>query len=184
MSTSHQKQPLSRRRFVIGSSALAAAAFSGGLWECASGEQPGSNATPGSADQNIADIVLRNGHVQTMVSESDVASAVAIAGNKIVYVGDDSGIDAFVGDKTQVIDLDGKFVSPGFIDGHIHAPANWFNALFQIDLTGLTTNEEYLKAIAPSWRPIPTRRATSERLSCSMPTSFPTARIPGPRKKI
>ena len=112
MSTSHQKQPLSRRRFVIGSSALAAAAFSGGLWGCASGEQPGSNATPGSADQNIADIVLRNGHVQTMVSESDVASAVAIAGNKIVYVGDDSGIDAFVGDKTQVIDLDGKFVSP------------------------------------------------------------------------
>ena len=96
MSTSHQKQPLSRRRFVIGSSALAAAAFSGGLWGCASGEQPGSNATPGSADQNIADIVLRNGHVQTMVSESDVASAVAIAGNKIVYVGDDSGIDAFV----------------------------------------------------------------------------------------
>ena len=147
MSTSHQKQPLSRRRFVIGSSALAAAAFSGGLWGCASGEQPGSNATPGSADQNIADIVLRNGHVQTMVSESDVASAVAIAGNKIVYVGDDSGIDAFVGDKTQVIDLDGKFVSPGFIDGHIHAPANWFNALFQIDLTGLTTNEEYLEAI-------------------------------------
>lgn len=147
MSTSHQKQPLSRRRFVIGSSALAAAAFSGGLWGCASGEQPGSNATPGSADQNIADIVLRNGHVQTMVSESDVASAVAIAGNKIVYVGDDSGIDAFVGDKTQVIDLDGKFVSPGFIDGHIHAPGNWFNALFQIDLTGLTTNEEYLKAI-------------------------------------
>lgn len=147
MSTSHQKQPLSRRRFVIGSSALAATAFSGGLWGCASGEQPGSNATPGSADQNIADIVLRNGHVQTMVSESDVASAVAIAGNKIVYVGDDSGIDAFVGDKTQVIDLDGKFVSPGFIDGHIHAPANWFNALFQIDLTGLTTNEEYLKAI-------------------------------------
>lgn len=147
MSTSHQKQPLSRRRFVIGSSALAATAFSSGLWGCASGEQPGSNATPGSADQNIADIVLRNGHVQTMVSESDVASAVAIAGNKIVYVGDDSGIDAFVGDKTQVIDLDGKFVSPGFIDGHIHAPGNWFNALFQIDLTGLTTNEEYLEAI-------------------------------------
>nr|WP_306812506.1 amidohydrolase [Adlercreutzia mucosicola] len=81
-----------------------------------------------------------------MVSEGDVASAVAIAGNKIVYVGDDSGIDAFVGDNTQVIDLDGKFVSPGFMDGHIHAPGNWFNSLFQIDLTGLTTNEEYLEA--------------------------------------
>ena len=91
--------------------------------------------------------MLYNGHVQTMVSESEVASAIAIAGNKIVYVGDDSGIDAFVGDTTQVIDLDGKFVSPGFIDGHIHAPGNWFTKLFQIDLTGLSTNEEYLEAI-------------------------------------
>lgn len=147
MSTSHQEHLLSRRHFVIGSSTLAAAAFSGGLWGCASGKQPGSDATPGSLDQNIADIVLRNGHVQTMVSEGDVASAVAIAGNKIVYVGDDSGIDAFVGDNTQVIDLDGKFVSPGFIDGHIHAPGNWFTKLYQIDLTGLSTNEEYLEAI-------------------------------------
>lgn len=91
--------------------------------------------------------MLHNGHMQTMVSEGDVASAVAIAGNKIVYVGDDSGIDAFVGDNTQVINLDGKFVSPGFIDGHIHAPGNWFTKLYQIDLTGLSTNEEYLEAI-------------------------------------
>ena len=96
MSTSHQKQPLSRRRFVIGSSALAAAAFSGGRGGCAAGEQPGANATPGSADQNIADIVLRNGHVQTMVSESDVASAVAIAGNTHMNVGAESGIDAIL----------------------------------------------------------------------------------------
>ena len=85
--------------------------------------------------------------MQTMVSEGDVASAVVIAGNKIVYVGDDSGIDAFAGDNTQAIDLDGKFVSPGSIDGHIHAPGNWFTKLYQIDLTGLSTNEEYLEAI-------------------------------------
>ena len=117
MSTSYLEQLLSRRHFVIGSSALAAATLSGGLWGCASGEPLGSTGAPASPEQNIADIVLYNGHVQTMVSESDVASAVAIAGNKIVYVGDDSGIDAFVGDNTQAIDLNGKFVSPGFMDG-------------------------------------------------------------------
>lgn len=94
MSTSYLEQLLSRRHFVIGSGALAAAAFSGGLWGCASGEPLGSTGTPVSPEQSIADIVLHNGHVQTMVSEGDVASAVAIAGNKIVYVGDDSGIDA------------------------------------------------------------------------------------------
>lgn len=147
MSMSRPDQLLSRRHFVIGSSALAAATLSGGLWGCASDEPLGSTGPSDSPEENAADLVLYNGHVQTMVSESEVASAIAIAGNKIVYVGDDSGIDAFVGDTTQVIDLDGKFVSPGFIDGHIHAPGNWFTKLFQIDLTGLSTNEEYLEAI-------------------------------------
>lgn len=147
MSMSRLNQLLSRRHFVIGSSALAAATLSGGLWGCASDEPLGSTGPSDSPEENAADLVLYNGHVQTMVSESEVASAIAIAGNKIVYVGDDSGIDAFVGDTTQVIDLDGKFVSPGFIDGHIHAPGNWFTKLYQIDLTGLSTNEEYLEAI-------------------------------------
>lgn len=147
MSMSRLDQLLSRRHFVIGSSALAAATLSGGLWGCASDEPLGSTGPSDSPEENAADLVLYNGHVQTMVSESEVASAIAIAGNKIVYVGDDSGIDAFVGDTTQVIDLDGKFVSPGFIDGRIHAPGNWFTKLFQIDLTGLSTNEEYLEAI-------------------------------------
>lgn len=147
MSMSRLDQLLSRRHFVIGSSALAAATLSGGLWGCASDEPLGSTGPSDSPEENAADLVLYNGHVQTMVSESEVASAIAIAGNKIVYVGDDSGIDAFVGDTTQVIDLDGKFVSPGFIDGHIHAPGNWFTKLYQIDLTGLSTNEEYLETI-------------------------------------
>ena len=147
MSMSRPDQLLSRRHFVIGSSALAAATLSGGLWGCASDEPLGSTGPSDSPEENAADLVLYNGHVQTMVSESEVASAIAIAGNKIVYVGDDSDIDAFVGDTTQVIDLDGKFVSPGFIDGHIHAPGNWFTKLYQIDLTGLSTNEEYLEAI-------------------------------------
>lgn len=147
MSMSRLDQLLSRRHFVIGSSALAAATLSGGLWGCASDEPLGSTGPSDSPEENAADLVLYNGHAQTMVSESEVASAIAIAGNRIVYVGDDSGIDAFVGDTTQVIDLDGKFVSPGFIDGHIHAPGNWFTKLYQIDLTGLSTNEEYLEAI-------------------------------------
>ena len=147
MSMSRLDQLLSRRHFVIGSSALAAATLSGGLWGCASDEPLGSTGPSDSPEENAADLVLYNGHAQTMVSESEVASAIAIAGNKIVYVGDDSGIDAFVGDTTQVIDLDGKFVSPGFMDGHIHAPGNWYTSLYQIDLTGLSTNEEYLEAI-------------------------------------
>ena len=183
MSAPHVEQLLSRRHFVIGSSALAAAAFSGGLCGCASGEPLGSTGAPASPEQNIADIVLYNGHVQTMVSEGDVASAVAIAGNKIVYVGDDSGIDAFVGDNTQVIDLDGKFVSPGFMDGHIHAPGNWFNSLFQIDLTGLTTNEEYLEAIRSFVEAHPDEEAYIGATFMLNAYQLPDGSNPGPKKE-
>lgn len=183
MSTSYLEQLLSRRHFVIGSSALAAATLSGGLWGCASGEPLGSTGAPASPEQNIADIVLYNGHVQTMVSEGDVASAVAIAGNKIVYVGDDSGIDAFVGDNTQVIDLDGKFVSPGFMDGHIHAPGNWFNSLFQIDLTGLTTNEEYLEAIRSFVEAHPDEEGYIGATFMLNAYQLPDGSNPGPKKE-
>lgn len=183
MSTSYLEQLLSRRHFVIGSSALAAATLSGGLWGCASKEPLGSTGASASPEQNTADIVLYNGHVQTMVSESDVASAVAIAGNKIVYVGDDSGIDAFVGDNTQAIDLDGKFVSPGFMDGHIHAPGNWYTSLYQIDLTGLTTNEEYLEAIRSFVEAHPDEEAYIGTPFMLNAYQLPDGSNPGPKKE-
>ncbi|MBQ3282387.1 MAG: amidohydrolase, partial [Atopobiaceae bacterium] len=66
-----------------------------------------------------ASIVLRGGHVQTMVAPDDIASAVAVCGNRIAYVGDDAGAEAYIGEGTKVIDLDGRFVCPGFMDGHL-----------------------------------------------------------------
>lgn len=183
MSTSHHDQLFSRRHFVIGSSALAAAALSGGLWGCTSGESLGSTGAAISPEQNVADIVLYNGHVQTMVSEGDVASAVAITGNKIVYVGDDSGIDAFVGDSTRTIDLGGKFVSPGFMDGHIHAPGSWYTSLYEIDLTGLTTNEEYLEAIRAFVEAHPDEEAYTGTPFMLNAYQLPDGSNPGPLKE-
>lgn len=183
MSMSRLDQLLSRRHFVIGSSALAAATLSGGLWGCASDEPLGSTGPSDSPEENAADLVLYNGHVQTMVSESEVASAIAIAGNKIVYVGDDSGIDAFVGDTTQVIDLDGKFVSPGFMDGHIHAPGNWYTSLYQIDLTGLSTNEEYLEAIRSFVEAHPDEEAYIGTPFMLNAYQLPDGSNPGPKKE-
>ena len=183
MSMSRLNQLLSRRHFVIGSSALAAATLSGGLWGCASDEPLGSTGPSDSPEENAADLVLYNGHVQTMVSESEVASAIAIAGNKIVYVGDDAGIDAFVGDNTQAIDLNGKFVSPGFMDGHIHAPGNWFNNLFQIDLTGLTTNEEYLEAVRAFVEAHPDEEGYIGATFMLNASQLPDGSNPGPKKE-
>jgi Predicted metal-dependent hydrolase with the TIM-barrel fold len=94
-----------------------------------------------------ADYVLKNGVIQTMVSENDVAEAIAVKGNVIVYVGTNSGVEKYTDKDTKVIDLKGAMVTPGFMDGHIHPPAEFVTKLFEINLSGATAKEEYLKII-------------------------------------
>ncbi len=107
----------------------------------------GGSTSKADESKQSADLVLKSGIIQTMVNENDTAQAVAISGNEIVYVGDDAGAEKYVSDKTKVIDLNGQMVTPGFMDGHIHPPANWMNKLYNIDLSNCKTNEEYIKAI-------------------------------------
>ncbi|WP_164661042.1 amidohydrolase [Tropicibacter sp. Alg240-R139] len=70
-----------------------------------------------------ADYALINGRVHTMDADSRVVSAVGIEGDKIVYVGAADGLKDVIGIGTEVIDLEGRMVLPGFVDGHIHAAA-------------------------------------------------------------
>ncbi len=67
-----------------------------------------------------ADLVLRGGAVYTMDETRSWAQAVAIRGERLVYVGPDSGVDVFIGPNTVVTDLAGQMVLPGFEDAHIH----------------------------------------------------------------
>jgi len=67
-----------------------------------------------------ADLVLTNGVVITVDPRDSVAQALAIRGGKIVFVGTSAGARAYVGDKTEVIDLRGRAATPGLIDTHVH----------------------------------------------------------------
>ncbi|WP_257167058.1 amidohydrolase [Bradyrhizobium sp. SRS-191] len=67
-----------------------------------------------------ADIVFRNGSVYTVSGGREWARAVAVAQKTIVYVGDDTQVGRFIGPKTRIVDLAGKMLLPGFIEGHIH----------------------------------------------------------------
>jgi predicted amidohydrolase YtcJ len=67
-----------------------------------------------------ADLVLRNGKVVTADRAFSIQEAIAITGDKIVYVGPDVGADRYITSETQVIDLDGLFVMPGMTDAHCH----------------------------------------------------------------
>ena len=68
-----------------------------------------------------ADLVLMNGEIFTADVDNPSAKALAITGNKLIAIlSDDATVNKYIGDKTKVIDLAGKFVTPGIIDGHVH----------------------------------------------------------------
>ena len=73
-----------------------------------------------AAPDSSADIVFRNGPVYTVDANKPWARAVAVKGKRIVYVGDEAGIQTFIGPQSRVVDLAGKMLLPGFIEGHIH----------------------------------------------------------------
>ena len=76
---------------------------------------------PEYVSDSPADLILLNGEVYTMEESHPWASAIVVTGNQITAVlDDDSEADAFRGPDTEVVDLQGKFVVPGFIDGHVH----------------------------------------------------------------
>ena len=67
-----------------------------------------------------ADLVLRGGTVATVDSDNSIAEALAIDDGWIVAVGGNEEVDAYVGPETEVVELDGRFAAPGFIEGHGH----------------------------------------------------------------
>jgi len=67
-----------------------------------------------------ADLVLRGGVVFSAVAGERLAQAIALRGGRLAFVGSDAGVAAHVGKATRIIELDGKFVMPGLVDGHVH----------------------------------------------------------------
>lgn len=68
--------------------------------------------------------VLRGGTIHTMDKADTVAEALVVIGDSIAYAGDNEDAAAYIIDRTHVIDLEGKMVVPGLIDGHNHCPGN------------------------------------------------------------
>ncbi len=88
-----------------------------------------------------ADLALTSSRVLTMNQSQPHAEAIAIKNDKIVQVGTNEEIKRWIGEKTQVIDLKGKTVIPGFIDTHIHV-ADFGKLLMWIDLSEVDSIKE------------------------------------------
>src|SRR5688572_1925635 len=67
-----------------------------------------------------ADVIFANAKVFTSDESNPYAEAVAVTGNRILYVGSNEGANSFKGHATRVIDGQGHTLTPGLIDAHVH----------------------------------------------------------------
>ncbi|WP_394428690.1 amidohydrolase [Streptomyces sp. SGAir0957] len=93
-----------------------------------------------------ADLVLTGGPVHTGSPARSRATSVAVRGERVVAVGHDE-VRELIGPRTEVVDLAGRLLIPGFQDAHAH-PVGGGLELGQCDLSGATTPAEYRERIA------------------------------------
>ena len=72
------------------------------------------------AQQNQADKIFLGGNIITVDDNNPEAQAVAVHEGKIQAIGSETEVSKFRGSKTEVIDLKGNTLLPGFIDIHTH----------------------------------------------------------------
>jgi len=93
-----------------------------------------------------AELVFRNGAVYTVDATRSWAQAVAVAGGRIVFVGQDADAARWIGPKTRVVDLAGRMLLPAFHDSHAHPIDGGIDSL-EVDLHGLATPDEVFEKI-------------------------------------
>lgn len=100
------------------------------------------------ADQTEkATIVFQNAQIYTMNDAQPKAEAVAVIADTIAYVGDNQGVQKWIGEDTEVVDLEGKTMTPGFIEGHGHFIGVGLNKM-NLDLLQVKSYEQMLEIIA------------------------------------
>jgi len=92
-----------------------------------------------------ADMVLRHGAVYPLARDSASAEALAVRDGRIVFVGSDREVEAYIGRGTVVLDARGGMVLPGFRDTHAH-PRGGIQ-LGECTLDGLRTRQEVLDSV-------------------------------------
>ncbi len=93
-----------------------------------------------------ADKIFHNGHIYTQDPQLPWAEAVAVKGEKIMGVGNLEGMDTLIGKDTELIDLDGKHLLPGFIDVHRSPVLKVFEGRF-LDLSEAKSTEEVIEMV-------------------------------------
>lgn len=96
-------------------------------------------------EEKPADLVI-HGKIYTGNLNNDTAEAVAVTGDRITFVGTYAQARKFISDKTNVIDLKGKMLTPGFIEGHGHIMGVGYNEL-ELDLAQIKSFDELIEKV-------------------------------------
>ena len=106
-----------------------------------------------SPEKRKADMVFRHANIYTGLKDRSSfgetqrrAEALAIAGDRILAIGTDEEVMKCTGPQTQVVDLGGRFVMPGFNDAHVHLAEAGFQKL-DVNLIGVKSLEEFRQRI-------------------------------------
>ena len=93
-----------------------------------------------------ADTVFRNGNIYTVNPRRPRAQAVAVTGDRIVFVGSNAGAKRWIGPGTRVFDLHGATVVPGMTDAHHHLSGVGFREM-TLNLEGVNSLEDFLAKV-------------------------------------
>lgn len=93
-----------------------------------------------------ADLVILGGKIYTMNDRGPVVEAVAVLDGRIIFAGPEQEARSYVADKTRTIDLEGKVMTPGFIEGHGHIMGVGYNEL-ELDLVAAKSYEDLVETV-------------------------------------
>ncbi|MCO5725761.1 amidohydrolase [Robiginitalea marina] len=100
-----------------------------------------------SPEKQTASLLIHGGTIYTVDSVQPVVEAVAVQGNRILFAGSLEEAEKFKGEQTRVLDLQGRTMTPGLIEGHGHFMGLGYNEL-DLDLMNTTSYQEIVDAVA------------------------------------
>lgn len=101
-----------------------------------------------AAQESAADMVVRHANIHTMDEKLPRATALAVKGDKILWIGEAADAAKFIGEKTRVVDAGGRLLLPGFIDSHFHVGLGNDPNVVRITGNSLKEIQEQVKAFS------------------------------------
>ncbi|XP_028089684.1 protein LONG AFTER FAR-RED 3 isoform X1 [Camellia sinensis] len=107
-------------------------------------QAPSSSSS--SSSSVVADLMVTNGTIYTSDASLPFADSMALSSGRLLRLGNFSSLQDLAGYGTEVIDLEGKVVVPGFIDSHVHLIFGGLQ-IVRVELRGVNKKDEFVRKV-------------------------------------